>query len=41
LPLRKVTTAEVAEAREGAAKYANIPAQRWNYRWHQDVVERY
>jgi len=36
-----VTTAEVAEAREGAAKYANIPAQRWNYRWHQAVVERY
>ncbi len=41
LPHRKVTEAEVAEAREGAAKYAKIPAQRWNYRWHQTVVERY
>ena len=41
LPHRKVTEAEVAEAREGAAKYASIPAQRWNYRWHQAVVERY
>lgn len=41
LPRRKVTDAEVAEARQAAAKYANDPAQRWNYRWHQGVVERY
>ncbi|MCR4413403.1 MAG: hypothetical protein NUV77_13365 [Thermoguttaceae bacterium] len=41
LPLRKVTEAEVAEARKEAAKYAGDPAQRWNYRWHQEVVERY
>jgi hypothetical protein len=41
LPHRKVTEAEVAEAREGAAKYAKDPAQRWNYRWHQAVVDRY
>ena len=41
LPHRKVTDAEVAEARAEAAKYATIPAQRWNYRWHQGVVERY
>lgn len=41
LPYRKVTEAEVAEARKEAAKYANDPAQRWNYRWHQAVVERY
>jgi hypothetical protein len=41
LPHRKVTEAEVAEARKEAAKYAGDPAQRWNYRWHQGVVERY
>jgi hypothetical protein len=41
LPHRKVTEAEVAEARKEAAKYANDPAQRWNYRWNQGVVERY
>jgi hypothetical protein len=41
LPHRQVTEAEVAEAREGAAKYAKTPAQRWNYRWYQAVVERY
>jgi hypothetical protein len=38
---RKVTEAEAAEARREAAKYAGDPAQRWNYRWHQGVVERY
>ncbi|MDD4871560.1 MAG: hypothetical protein PHR77_13465 [Kiritimatiellae bacterium] len=41
LPHRKVTEAEVAEAHKEAEKYAKIPAQRWNYRWHQAVVERY
>ncbi|MBM3335577.1 hypothetical protein FJY63_13035, partial [Candidatus Sumerlaeota bacterium] len=41
LPYRKVTEAEVAAARKEAAKYANDPAQTWNYRWNQDVVERY
>jgi len=41
LPRRKVTEAEVAEARKEAAKYAGNPAQRWNYRWNQGVVERY
>jgi len=41
LPYRKVTEAEVAEARQQAAKYADDPAQRWNYRWHRAVVERY
>lgn len=41
LPHRKVTEAEVAEARKEAAKFAKDPAQRWNYRWHQGVVERY
>jgi hypothetical protein len=41
LPMRKVTDTEVAEARKEAAKYANNPAQRWNYLWQQDVVERY
>ncbi len=41
LPWREVTEAEVAEARQEAAKYAADPAQRWNHRWHQGVVERY
>ncbi len=41
LPYRQVTEAEVAEARREAAKYAEVPEQRWNYRWHQGVVERY
>lgn len=41
LPHRKVTETEVAEARQEAAKYADNPAQRWNFRWHQGVVERY
>jgi len=41
LPYRKVTEAEVAEARKEAAKYAKDPAQLWNYRWHQAVVERH
>ncbi len=41
LPYRKVTEAEVAEARREAARYADNPAQRWNFRWHQAVVERY
>ena len=40
LPRRKVTEAEAAEARKGAARYAGDPAQRWNYRWNQAVVER-
>ncbi len=41
LPFRKVTEAEVADARQQAAKYAGNPAQMWNYGWHQRVVDRY
>lgn len=41
LPHRQVTEAEVAEARKEAAKFASDPAQRWNYRWNQGVVERF
>ncbi|MBI5693262.1 MAG: hypothetical protein HZC55_24555 [Verrucomicrobia bacterium] len=41
LPHRQVTAAEVAEARQEAAKYARNPAQQWNYRWYQGVVERF
>ncbi len=41
LPYRQVTEAEVADARREAAKFADDPPQRWNYRWHQGVVERY
>jgi hypothetical protein len=41
LPYREVTEAEAAAARKQAAAYADDPAQKWNYRWHQAVVERY
>mgnify|MGYP001827492632 CR=1 FL=1 len=41
LPYREVTEAEAAAARKQAATYADDPAQKWNYRWHQAVVERY
>jgi hypothetical protein len=41
LPMRKVTDTEAAEARKEAAKYAKDPAQLWNHRWHQGVVERH
>ena len=41
LPYRKVTEAEVAAARKEAARYANDPAEVWNYRWHNSVVDRY
>lgn len=41
LPYRKVTEAEVTEARRQAATFADDAAQRWNYRWHQGVVDRY
>jgi len=41
LPYREVTEAEVGEARKQVARYADDPAQKWNYRWHQAVVERY
>jgi len=41
LPYRKVTEAEVADARQQAAKYAGNPAQLWSFCWHQGVVDRY
>ena len=41
LPFRKVTEAEHQTAKEQADKYKKIPAQRWNYLWHQSVVSRY
>ena len=41
LPWRRVTEDEVADARQQMAKYSKDPAQRWNFRWHQGVVERY
>lgn len=41
LPYRKVTDAEVADARKEAAKFEKDPAQRWNYNWNQSVVTRY
>ena len=41
LPYREVTEAEASTARKQAATYADDPAQKWNYRWHQAVVQRY
>jgi len=41
LPYRIVTPAERAAAAAEAAKFKNDPAQRWNWRWNQGVVDRY
>jgi hypothetical protein len=41
LPYRKVTETEKKTAQENANRYRPIPAQRWNYLWHQSVVSRY
>ncbi len=41
LPYRRVTQAERDTAAKEAAKYRDDPAQRWNWRWNQGVVDRY
>ena len=41
LPTRRLTAEEADAARREAAKYADDPAQTWNYRWNQRVVDRY
>jgi len=41
LPYRKITEAEAAQAAAEAARYRDNPAERWNYLWHQRVVERF
>ncbi len=41
LPERRVTQEEAAAAREQAARHAGKPAEIWDYRWHQRVVERF
>ncbi|MGQ9770561.1 MAG: hypothetical protein ACUVQG_08405 [Thermogutta sp.] len=41
LPYRQVTAVEAEEARTMAAQFADKPAERWNYLWHQRVVDRY
>lgn len=41
LPYRRITEAEASEAAAEAAKYADVPAERWNYLWHQRVVDRF
>jgi hypothetical protein len=41
LPYRIVTPAERAAAAAEAAKFKDDPAQRWNWRWNQGVVDRY
>ena len=41
LPTRQVTEREAAEARAAATRYADDPAEAWNYRWNQGVVDRF
>ncbi len=41
LPYRKVTPEEREAAAKEAVKYQNDPAQKWNLRWNQGVVDRY
>jgi len=41
LPYRIVTPAERDAAAQEAAKFKDDPAQRWNWRWNQGVVDRY
>lgn len=41
LPYRIVTPAERDAAAAEAAKFKDDPAQRWNWRWNQGVVDRY
>lgn len=41
LPYRIVTSAERDAAAAEAAKFKDDPAQRWNWRWNQGVVDRY
>ncbi len=41
LPFRKVTEEEHGAAVAEAAKFEDDPAQLWNYRWNQGVVERF
>lgn len=41
LPARQVTPEEAAFARAEANRYADDPAQRWNYNWHRRVVDRF
>jgi hypothetical protein len=41
LPYRQVTPAERDAAAAQAAKFKDDPAQKWNYRWNQRVVDRF
>lgn len=41
LPFRQVTPAERDAAAVQAAKFKDDPAQKWNYRWNQRVVDRF
>jgi hypothetical protein len=41
LPYRIVTPAERDAAAAEAAKFKDDPAQRWNWRWNQGVVDRF
>ena len=41
LPKRQVTEAEYQAAKEQADRYHDTPAEKWNFRWHNEVVQRY
>jgi hypothetical protein len=41
LPYRQVTQAEMESALSESMKYADDPAQQWNYRWNKRVVDRF
>ena len=41
LPYRLVTEAERDQAAKAAAQFKENPAEKWNHRWNQGVVDRY
>jgi hypothetical protein len=41
LPYRRITPAEASQAAQEAAKYADNPAERWNFEWHHRVVKQF
>ena len=41
LPMRQVTDEERSAAEREVARFVDDPAQRWNYLWHQRVVDRH
>ena len=41
LPKRQVTKEEYESAKAQAARYRDNPKEKWNHRWHNNVVVRY